>query len=459
MSIDALETLRTIELLDKNDRSVNLSKIDSKEIQRKLTEYERLRTLELESVPKSLDFAALVSSVSASNAVFSLLPSCFLYNRVYTNDPLMKIARTPDHMTSVQMQSLGMDPKRDVSIVSLANKLEFFEMLAPLIRLGCISVLPLDKLHRRSEGSVPIYYSEDWFQSEVPEHLHDYVHENAIIREMRPGSNGKGMEVLDHSPKSPTRGIAVQFANDTSVTGLSFYNLYEQEIIEKIDDTHLKIAQKLDWDNPPNEEYFKAWVYQSINKTIIERIKSISKEMVVANELNASYLTESEFEAQLCGMSSQTTSSENQRVDAVNFLNANAPYLKLDNPAVLARFRSNNAKLFERWQQTLLYASQELSGLQDNFDDRSRQLFEHEIRPQVEEMNRALIKLSAGLGGAALLSAGAIGFALLSGPALPLASVLGLGGVMLAGDSMSSVSDYLSSHKGPAYIWKKLIKE
>ena len=457
MSIHALEVLRDLELLDKHDRVTDLSKLDQEVIQRKLREYESSGQADIERITNTHDLGAVISSISASNTVIPLLPSCFVYNRVYTNDPLLKIARTPDHMTTVQMRSLGMNPNININIASLHNKLKYFEMLAPLIRLGCITVLPLYSLHRRkSEGPVPIYYSEDWFRSEVPDQIHNFVHERAVIKEVRPGSNGKGIEVLDRYPDSPTRGIAVQFSGDESVTGLSFYNLYEQRLIEKAEDGDHRFAQILDWDNPPSEEHFKAWVYQSVNRTIIDRINCISREMIIANHLNASYLTESEFEARLCGLSYENTKSDDLYTSSVNFLTANAPYLRLDNPALLAKFRSEKAEEFERWQQSLLYVTRELNGIQDNFEAKSKALFEGEIRPQIEEMKKELLSMSSGVGGGVLVTAGTIAMALLASPSLPLASVLGLGVVIFSGMSLPSVSQYLSNHSGPAYIWKKL---
>lgn len=457
MSCEALDILRDLELLDKHDKVVNLSSIAPDELRRKLSTYRERR--ESSPFPKReeySDLAVFVSSISATNTVHSLLPSCFVYNRVYAIDPLIDIARTPDQMTSAQMQYFGMKPTNSIDISNTENRLKYFELLAPLIRLGCIAILPLGSDHRAEGEPVPVFYSDDWFRSEVPEHLHDYVHRNAVIREMRPGPGGKGLEVLDRFPQNPTRGITVQFKKDDSVAGFSFYTLWKQKIIGKLDDTHYRFAQVVDWDNPPTETEFNAWVYQSVNKTIAARLSTISRDMRYAMALKSSYLTESEFEARMCAMSSDVQVMDDQKINSVNFLSANAPFLRLENPEILARFRRDNSKLFERWQQSLYAVSEELSGYSGNFEDKSKQLFEREIRPQVKEMHKALVTLTAQVGGAILVSAGAIGMAVLSAPALPFAAVLGLGAVKLAGDALPSVADYAANHKGPAYIWSKI---
>jgi hypothetical protein len=229
-------------------------------------------------------------------------------------------------------------------------------------------------------------------------------------------------------------------------------------MVEKVGETHMRIAQKLDWDNPPSQSSFDAWVYQSVNRTIITRLRNVAREIGIASSLRSTYLTESQFESELCGLSFETPTGPDGRTTAVNFLNANAPYLRLDDPQTLAKLRSANPRIFERWQQSLLAAIHELNGYDGNFNDRAKQIFETEIQPQVDELNKALIKLSGGIGGATLLTAGTIGMALLSNAALPFATVLGLGALAAAGKAMPSVAEYVAARKGPAFVWKKVAK-
>lgn len=463
MSKLALEVLRETGLLDKNGKVPPLDHLDPLELQKKLDYYRdtRIRLAEkdvTESLPANRDLAALVSSVSATNAVIPLLPSCFVYNRLYTNDPLISLAQTQNDIARAHKQSLGFDPDGLPDARRVANKLLYFEKLAPLIELGCLCVLPLENLHSPPSDGLPIFYSEDWFRSEVPQHIHDFVHKNAIIKEMAPDPDGKGLLILNAPPKSPTRGISISFANDSAVTATSFYLLYETEIIEKIDDEHYRFAQRLDWENPPDKAMFDAWVYQSINKTIIARLESVAREISVAERLRAAYLTESEFESRICGMSSAAVLEQSQDINAVNFLNANAPYLKLNDPMVLAKLRRDHDKLFERWQLSLLAIADELAGTSNDFDLRAKQLFEKEVRPQLDELNSTLIKLAGGVAGASLLTAGTIGMALLSSATLPFAAVLGLGALAAGGRAVPSVAEYIAKRKGPVFIWNKLVQ-
>jgi hypothetical protein len=79
MSKLALEALRDIGLLDKQNKVTPIGAIDPLELQKKLDYYRdtRIRLTEkdaISSLPTYRDMAALVSSVSATNAVIPLLP-------------------------------------------------------------------------------------------------------------------------------------------------------------------------------------------------------------------------------------------------------------------------------------------------------------------------------------------------------------------------------------------------
>lgn len=270
MSKSAIEALKVTGLLDKNGKAASLVGVDPSELQKRIDYYRDVRMKfadkdGVNSIPDKRDLAALISSLSSSNAVNSLLPSCFVYNRIYTNDPLVRLAGNPNEFAKVQRQSLGFDTDGLANPIQVANKLLYFEKLAPLIELGCVTVLPIEELHAPPSEGLPIFHSEDWFRSEVPAHIHDFIHQNAVVRGMEPGPNGKGLIVLDEPPSSPTRGICVEFKMDYSVSGSNFYLLNEIEILDRIDEEHFKIAQRLNWDNPPEKCTSKLG---SINRSI-----------------------------------------------------------------------------------------------------------------------------------------------------------------------------------------------
>lgn len=463
MSKSALEALKISGLLDRNGKVPPIEKLEPAELQKQINYYrqtriERSSSDATASVSTNRDLAALVSSVSAVNAVDSLLPSCFVYNRVYANDPLISLADTTSEIAKVHGQFLGMDTASLPDPHRVANKLHYFSKLAPLIERGFLTILPLEELHAAPKDGLPVFYSEDWFRSDVPAHIHDFVHQSASIFEVAPGPEGRGLLVFNHAPKEPTRGIVISFRRDEVVTKMPFYLLHTMQATRKIDDEHFEFVQRLDWDRPPAKEEFDAWVYQSINRTIIARLSSIGTELSLADQLGAAYLTESEFESKLCGLSNADDLKPGQGIDAVNFLNANTSFLNINDPLLLSMLKEKHHKLFERWQLSFLSITDELTEESGDFNLKAKQLFEKEVRPQLEELNAAILKMAGGVAGAALLTAGTIGMALLSNAALPFAAVLGLGALAAGGRSIPSVAEYAAKRKGPAFIWNKLLK-
>tara|TARA_R110002167_G_scaffold61913_4_gene174935 strand:- start:34882 stop:36282 length:1401 start_codon:yes stop_codon:yes gene_type:complete len=466
MTVSALEILQALDFLDQSDRVVDLSQFELIDLQKKLHYYRSSRIQSIskdadDSLPGSDDLAVVISSTSARNDVESLLPSCFMYNRLYANDPLINIANPKDELSDIYKKAFSLDNVTSLDLEDLTKALKYFSNLAPLIRIGAIHILPIKEVvspSRMPGEGLPIFMSQDLFRSEIPDHIHDFIHQNANISEVAPFAEGGGLIIFDRPPSSPTRGIAVQFKNDSANYYPPFYLLQETRLEEKVSDTQLRLSFQLDWENPPSQSQYEAWVYQSVNRTIISRLHNVARELSISGNLKATYLTESQFESELCSLSFGDPADKHDRSTAVNFLNANSPYLSINDPQTLANMRSGNPKIFERWQHSLMYAIQELNGYEGDFSEYSKQLFEKEIQPQIDELNKALIKMSGGIGGATLLTAGTIGLALLSSATLPFAAVLGFGALAATGRAMPSIADYITARKGPAFIWKKIIK-
>lgn len=462
MSANAIEALKAAELLDKNLRVPNLSDITPSDLQKKLDYYWQARMAG--PIPKAIQskasprqFSALISSISARNDVSSLLPSCLIYNQTYSNDPLMRLGRPTSEIQKVHNQHLGFGGERTANLNKVEKGLQYFEALAPLIQSGLVEILPLEEIHDQPKDGLPIYYSDDWFKSSIPSHIHDFVHQKAIVREMAPGPNGKGLLVYNDPPENPTRGIAIDFQNDAPQPQSNFYLLHEQEVLGQNEDETYSFRQWLDWQNPPEKSHFEAWIYQSINRAISSRLDRVSAEMTLASDLGASYLTESEFEAHLCGLSGQNTAPQSQDVHAVNFLEATIPQLKNINPSVIAFVRTKNPAMFERWQQSLLEIADQLSGTSEEFELKAKRLFAREVQPQLDEIDAAFRKAVGASTGGFFLAASAVGFAVASTATIPIAAFMGLGLLHTLGEAIPEIADWREKRRGPAFIWKKLV--
>lgn len=461
MSISTLDTLRALELFDKNDKMVNLDKIDNLILKKK---FEYLRTDRLEKVlneisekiPSNKDISFLASSLSTKNYINKVATYSLVSNRVYIDDPIVLASREMNENSKAANSAFGMmgESDDDFNISEIKSALKYYEKMAPLIRCGTLSIIPINQIHA-PKNETPIYFSEDRFKSEVPEKIYDFVHNSALIGELVPLGKNKGFNVINKYPENPTRGITVDFLNDNPYNGRAFYLLTKSEVDGNQNDKSVKVRQFLDWDSPPSDEEFKAWIVQSINRTIIQRLEKVKNELMLSDYTKSSYMTESEFEANICGMPAKN----NLGIKAVNFLNAISGILTLDDPYLLAGFKNDKSRLIERWQQSLLALVSGISEIDEDFDQKSKILFEKEVMPLIDEINKALIKFRYGFGGSILTSAGSVGLAFCNRNNLPFAAALACGAFNAVGNSMQSWGDYKSKLMGPAFIWNKLVRK
>ncbi|MBX3391868.1 MAG: hypothetical protein KF787_04400 [Phycisphaeraceae bacterium] len=460
MSQPALELLRTIGLLDSNDRVADLSRYSESDLAKHVAYYVAHRRKqarsELEGMPKTAGLSSLVSSFSGRTAVQPLLPSTLVFERVIVDDLVFKLHQEENSLSKAGRASLGFSADNTgIEHWRLQNALAFFEHLAPLMRHGIVHCLPLADLH--SPPAQPlIKFSPDWYRSDVPDAVHDFVHNSVRLSAVRPGPDGRGLVVFEGAPTSPTRGIMVEFDDDL-IPSSAFYLLYEMTEVKRGDENTFTFLQTLPWDKPPDQAYYNAWVYQSINQTIAARLRAIGAEMAVADAAGAAYTTESSFEAHLCAKLGVKGGGAAPSADAVNFLRANEPTLRIDSADTVLRLRTDDPKMFEQFHQTLVEVSRQLHGV-DDFDTRAKALLTKEILPQVKSIETAAAKLWGSAAGGVVLAGGTLGLALLSGPVLPLAAVLGVGATLAAGAALPSVTEYLSVRKTPAFLWKQIKK-
>lgn len=153
MSRNAIELLRHLGLLERDNSVADLTRHTPEQLQDVLRYYSESREQSVDReaadsrCPKG-QLGALISSVSARNAVLPLLPSTFAFARLFTNDPLHRIGAAPDEQTQVQRRSIGLAPNSPPELWRVANAHYYFSELAPLIEAGIVVVLPFDLLHR-----------------------------------------------------------------------------------------------------------------------------------------------------------------------------------------------------------------------------------------------------------------------------------------------------------------------
>ena len=192
------------------------------------------------------------------------------------------------------------------------------------------------------------------------------------------------------------------------------------------------------------------WLAQSVNQAALKRLHQISAEMLLAEHLNAMYMTDSAFEARICALPVEPPVSSDGRANAVNFLRANMPEMKRATPETVAAIRRDRPELFERFQRTLVFRqssidrflklevlgiqeipasaarqlkmdgtlvdiSSESSGAEGDVKDRAQRIYTRDVEPQVKDLQLACDKMIYSTVGNFVLVGGAtFGLALFS---------------------------------------------
>lgn len=157
MTKSALECLRNLSFLKKDNSIANLETFPQHEIKEKLGHYYRHRltnfSTEITSLGKTqVSGSSLISSVSASNAVIPLCPKLLVQEKLYTNDPLVKFATPEPEFSSTERTALGIESDDSINLAILHNKLMYFSALAPFIEAGYLDILPFGVMHDRANA-------------------------------------------------------------------------------------------------------------------------------------------------------------------------------------------------------------------------------------------------------------------------------------------------------------------
>lgn len=465
MSKRAVQLLKAIGLLDSQGAVADVDRMPEQELRDILAYYVRSRRegadTEVTSLANQpLPLQAFLSSVSASNAVIPILPSLLLFGRVYAEDPVFKFAFPATQHKKSHQQAFGGDPNAPIDRVMLVNKLTYFSMLQGFIEDGILAALPIHLLHAPPDA-LPMYYSEDRFRSNVPTGVYDYVHSHALIRDAIL-DRSTGHLIIPQRPKQdPSRSIAVAFKNDNVNAGMVYFYQEMRYEGETPDGKLMKVSFEVDFDKPISKAAYDAWVEQSVNRTVLNRLSAVGAETHVASRLQATYLTESAFESRLLSLAGGIVSPAGSSDRAVNFLRTNADCLRLDDPNVVLRLRRQSPSVFAAFRQALMDAASELQGCDpENFPTEAQRVLRRCIRSHSDAVRQCVRNAIAGSVGGALVATNSISLALLSGVSLPLGAIAAVIASGAAGTALPSISEYLDRRKQPEHIlWKLQTKK
>ncbi|TMO87512.1 hypothetical protein [Pseudoalteromonas spongiae] len=431
MSILALDLLIDAGLLTASGQTVNLSLLSDNEVSSRISQYSNARiqtaTSEVEKEYDGKHLSALFSTSSADVSHNKLLSSALVYESITIDDPLVSSAST-------------------ISYDKLKKGLDLFSWAFELIKSGFIKVIPISFFNKPSD-EIPLLYSDDAFKSSIPEKIHDFVHDNAILRSVLKDDRGRMLVLSEGAEVSRRTALNVSFKDDYWHSGVSLYLFQTLE------------NGTVTWDKNGTltEEKFKQWAYQTINQAMRARLIGIFNETYLASRTGHTYITESSFESKFLAMSGNSEFS-NGAISA-KFLEANNSFIKIESPKTIIELRDKYSTAFERFNYSLLSVTEELSDVApENFETKAELLFHREIMPQIDEIRDNVNSISSSGVKGVLGSLVGLSAAVATGSSLPLIPALMSSVSAGMTEAFPSISHQQRLKNRPAYIWHRVTK-
>ena len=172
--------------------------------------------------------------------------------------------------------------------------------------------------------------------------MRKWFHDRAIVRSLE--QSERGWRVLDKV--TPTRGICIDFIDDQGVN-TRIYHLFDQEIVSFEENTgEVQFRMSLP-SEPPDNEYYKVWVHQSITRAAHDVYRQVFFENIVCASLgNALYLTASPLISDLLHFGFQPKKGLAEDVTNI-LLHLDLPVLPEVNAVEFMRIRNSHAESFQ----------------------------------------------------------------------------------------------------------------
>jgi len=432
MSTLALDLLVDAGLITAKGQVVNLSMLTGNEVSSRISQYSNARiqtvTSEIEKEYDSKWLSALFSTSSADISPSKLLSSALIYESITIDDPLVSSAST-------------------ISYEQLKKGLDLFSWGFELIKAGFIKIIPISYFNKPSD-EIPLLHSDDAFRSSVPEKIHDFVHDNAILRSVIKDDEGRMLVLTEGAEVSRRTALNVSFKDDYWHSGVSLY------LFKTLEDGDVT----WDKDSTLSREKFNHWAYQTINQTMRARLIGIYNETYLASMTGHTYVTESAFESKFLAMSGNSEFSSG--AISAKFLEANNSFISIESPRTILELREKYATAFERFNYSLLSVTEELSDVApENFERKAEILFHKEIMPQIDEIRDNVNSMSSSSVKGVLASLVGLSAAIAAGSSLPLIPALMCTASAGITEAFPSISHQQKLKNRPAYIWHRVTKK
>jgi hypothetical protein len=391
-------------------------------------------------------FGPSVATSPGFDPVARLVQTAMYFDSAVLDDPLFRCtAPLPQHTNAIAVQH-GYPPRSGIDRPAVVSAVQQLRRLQPFVGADLLKFAPLSRSHE-PPLEIPLFFSQTRFAERVPSELLGWIHERARVHSLVRTETGWGYR--QEAPVVPSRGIVVDFEDHPGLTAA--YHLSRVRAQE--DPSEPDVLQFESWlpDDPPEPEVFQAWVEQSINQTAGGIIAAVASELHNAASVNAMFITDSGFIAELLTRSLRRDQSIQEEIAALD-LRFNLSFLENVSIEDLARMRNEEGEAFLTYRRFLAQELRQLRHLDDHSAVRRRLAdLEHELQEiQIPQLNAAIRRIRTRF----LIGAG-IGAA--SFATLAPSGGLSLGPMLLGGaQALQGATDYRHTVMGhPAYfLWR-----
>lgn len=296
---------------------------------------------------------------STEQTSVNLLKQTALYiDQFILPDPVFKQTEAISKMSNVTAKYLGYK-ETSFNKDKLANSCNFLKSITSMVAGNYVKIFPLSYYFERTE--IPFYLPNDYFNDILPLEVLSYFRENAIISSLEKIPSG-GWKYIS-GKQYPSRGIAIDF-KDSDLDKSFIYHLFETEVLNYIEETRILEFRQTLPETPPEENYFQAWVRQSVNSASRKYFDDVYLENMIAADLNSTYLCNNLFTANL--VSKQFNTNETiQTYTANKILNIELPFLEEIDIDKLMEIRELDADIFTNFRIELEKQFRELRSISD----------------------------------------------------------------------------------------------
>lgn len=402
-----------------------------------------------EEITSSGSFLKVFSTIEETS--IDLLKQTALYvEQFIIADPLFPLSDFQSEASKTTSQFLGYRSGNSINRQRLTKAASFLKDVTPMVAGNYLKLLPLS-YHFEAKKNIPINFPDDYYNKILPKETLEFFWKNVIVKSLKKNSSGD-WQVMDDK-LFPSRGIIIDF-KDSNHSHTSVYHLFDSEFTqsdESSDELNFIITLP---DTPPDNDEFLAWVQQSVNLSSKTYYDRIVQEILIATNLNSTYLCDNTFSSDVISRDIQANETI-QTYTANQFINADLPFLDKIDIQKLMDIRAGEADTFTNFRLEIEKHFRELRTITDpaqinlKIDNIFHELNEVQVQ-KIQQKFQHLKKQT--LRNSVIAVGGLVGMIAATGSLFAtMAAVLGVGGKVY-----KDYKDYEEKlTENPAYLlWK-----